>query len=58
MTKSFGCQDVGVDCNWTTTADTEAEMMEKIKEHAQNHHGFSEIPSDLAEKIKNAIKDR
>ncbi|MFB5599682.1 MAG: DUF1059 domain-containing protein [Nitrososphaeraceae archaeon] len=58
MTKSFGCSDAGVDCNWTTTADTEEEIMEKIKEHAQKDHGFSEIPSDLGEKVKKAIRDR
>ena len=58
MTKSFGCTDVGVDCNWNTTADTEEEIMEKIKEHARKDHGFSEIPNDLHEKVIKAIKDR
>ncbi|HET8857347.1 MAG TPA: DUF1059 domain-containing protein [Nitrososphaeraceae archaeon] len=57
MTKSFGCSDAGVDCKWTTTANTEEEIMEKIKEHARNDHGFTEIPQDIAKKVKTAIKD-
>lgn len=57
MTKRFGCNDAGVDCKWTTTADSEEEIMQKIKEHANKDHGFSEIPNDLAEKVKKAIKD-
>ncbi len=57
MTKSFGCSDAGVDCNWTTTAETEEEIMEKIKKHAHSDHGFTEIPSDIAQKVKTAIKD-
>ena len=47
MTKSFGCTDVGVNCNWTTTADSEEDIMAKIKEHANSVHGFKEIPQDL-----------
>jgi len=56
MTKSFGCSDVGVNCNWTTTADSEEDIMTKIKEHANSVHGFKEIPQDLADKVKSAIK--
>ena len=58
MTKRFGCSDVGVNCNWTTTADSEEDIMKKIKEHAKNAHGFNEIPQDLAEKVKSAIKEQ
>ena len=58
MTKSFGCSDVGVNCNLTTTGDSEEEIMKKIKEHANNAHGFKEIPQDLADKVKSAIKEQ
>ena len=58
MTKSFGCSDVGVNCNWTTTAYSEEDIMKKIKEHANNVHGFKEIPQDLEDKVKSAIKEQ
>ena len=58
MTKSFGCSDAGVDCKWTTTADTEEEIMEKIKEHARNDHGFTEIPQDRVRPIPHRARER
>ena len=58
MTKPCWCSDVGVNCNWTTTADSEDDIMIKIKEHAKNVHGFNEIPQDLADKVKSAIKEQ
>lgn len=58
MTKSFGCSDVGVNCNWTTNADSEEDLMKKIKEHANTVHGFKEMPQDLADKVKLAIKEK
>ena len=58
MTKSFGCSDVGVNCNWTTNADSEEDLMKKIKEHANIVHGFKEIPQDLADKVKLAVKEK
>lgn len=56
MTKSIKCSDVGVDCDWGTTAPTEEELMKKIAEHAKEH-GFNEIPKELIAKVKANIKD-
>ena len=57
MTKSIKCSDVGVDCDWTASAETQEELMEKIKVHAKEH-GFDEIPPELADKVQAAIKDQ
>ncbi len=56
MAKSFTCSDVGVDCNWTVSSENEEDLLTKIKQHAKDVHNFKEIPSDLFEKVKNAIK--
>ena len=57
MAKSLSCVDVGAtECNWSASADTEEELMVKVREHAKEH-GHEEIPADLAVKIKAAIKD-
>ena len=56
MTKSIKCSDVGVDCDWSSTAKTEEELMQKIKEHAKTH-GFHDIPKELVAKVKSSIKD-
>jgi len=57
MTKSIKCSDVGVDCDWTASAETQEELMEKIKVHAKEH-GFDEITPELADKVQAAIKDQ
>ncbi len=56
MTKSFTCSDAGVNCNWSASANNDEELLSKIKEHAKDTHNFNEIPPDLYEKVKRAIK--
>ena len=50
MTKSFGCSDAGVNCDWTTTGENEEEIMKKIKEHAHNEHGLQKFRQILLKK--------
>ena len=56
MAKSITCSDVGVDCGWSATADTEEELMKKIVEHAKEH-GHDQVPPEMVDKVKAAIKD-
>jgi len=55
MTKSFKCTDVGTPCDWSATEQNEDELMKKIVEHAESHHGKTNIPVD---KVKEAIRDQ
>ncbi|HEX6279298.1 MAG TPA: DUF1059 domain-containing protein [Pyrinomonadaceae bacterium] len=57
MPKTLSCRDVGVDCDWVATGETEEEIMAKTAEHARTDHGMNEIPPELAEKARGAIKD-
>lgn len=57
MIKILKCRDVGVDCDFVARGATVEEVMEKAKEHAGKVHGFSDIPPELAEKAKAAIRD-
>ena len=57
MTKSISCADVGVDCNWSATAETEEELMRKVAEHAKEAHEGMEVTPELVEKIKSNIKE-
>jgi predicted small metal-binding protein len=56
MEKSFTCSDAGVNCNWSASAENHEDLLNKIKEHAKSVHNFEEIPPELYEKVKNAIK--
>jgi predicted small metal-binding protein len=53
---SFACKDIGMACEFKTTAPTEAELMKKIAEHAKTAHKIETVPADLMVKIKKAIK--
>lgn len=43
-------------CNWTESAPTEPELMEKVAAHAAADHGVTEVTPELAAKIKSAIR--
>lgn len=53
---SFACKDVGMACKFEANAPTEAELMNKIADHAKSVHNIDPIPPDLMVKVKNAIK--
>jgi predicted small metal-binding protein len=49
--------DVGVDCDFSMCADTEDQILKKAKKHAKEAHNMDEIPKDLYEKARVAIRD-
>ena len=55
MTKEIRCRDVGVDCDWVVSGETEEEIMKKAAEHAKKDHGMDEIPQELVERVRAAI---
>jgi len=57
MAKSISCADVGADCTWSTTAETEEELMEKVAQHAKDQHPGLEVTPELVETIKSHIKE-
>ncbi len=58
MTKEIRCKDVGVDCDFVATGETEEEIMKKAAEHAKKAHGMNEIPQELVQKVRAAIHDK
>jgi len=57
MAKTMSCKDVGSDCDFVARGETEEEIMEQVAEHARTAHGLDEVPPDLAEKTRAAIRD-
>ncbi len=55
MTKEIRCRDVGVDCDWVASGETEEEIMKKVAEHAKKAHGLDEIPQELVQRVRAAI---
>jgi len=57
MTKSISCADVGADCSWSTTAETEEGIMNRVAQHAKEDHLGLEVTPELVAKIKSSIKE-
>ncbi len=57
MAKSFTCSDVGVECDWKTSGDTEDEIMAAIQKHAAEVHPTIELTPELVGMVRAAIKD-
>jgi predicted small metal-binding protein len=53
---SFACKDVGMTDDWKATANTEDELLKKIKEHAGKVHNMKNITPEMMDTIKKAIK--
>lgn len=57
MSKTMNCRDVGPDCDFVAHGETEDEIMDQVADHARTAHGIDEVPAELAEKARAAIKD-
>jgi predicted small metal-binding protein len=57
MALVVSCRDVGADCDFEARADTEEELFKILQDHAQSGHGMAEIPPELVEKVKGAIRE-
>ena len=57
MAKVLKCREVGLDCNFVTRADTEAEIMQQIAEHANITHGVKDMPEDVVARVRGVIRE-
>lgn len=57
MPKTIRCADVGGDCSFEASADTEEELLEKVAEHARRDHEMKEIDPDMQKKVRAAIRE-
>ena len=57
MAKVFRCCELGVECKWEGTADTEEELMAKVAEHIADEHKMIQITDSIRLKVKAFIRD-
>ena len=57
MEKRLGCRDAGADCDFVACGKTEEEVFQKAAEHARTDHNMKEIPKDLYDKGRSAMRD-
>lgn len=54
--KELRCRDVGADCDYVIRGKTEDEIFKKAAEHVKTVHSMKEIPRELMEKARAAIR--
>ena len=57
MARSMSCKDVGPECDFVARGETDEEVMGQVAEHARSAHGMGEVPPEMAEKVRAAIRD-
>jgi predicted small metal-binding protein len=56
MKKTFPCAAVVPGCDFAASAATEDELLKQVAEHAAEAHGLADVPPELVEKVKSAIR--
>ena len=57
MAKIVSCRDVGVECDFVAKGETEQDILQQCTEHARSVHNMTEIPAELVDKVRGAIRD-
>ncbi|MEW6209231.1 MAG: DUF1059 domain-containing protein [Acidobacteriota bacterium] len=57
MAKTLCCRDVGPDCDFVARGETEEEIMSQVAQHAREAHGLEEVPAELVDKARAAIRE-
>ncbi len=56
MKYTFACADIGMNCGFKAEDSDKNKLLEKIRKHAKEAHGMSNIDNATLEKIQKAIK--
>ena len=56
MAKQLRCRDVGMDCDYEVRGNTEQEVLKQATAHARSTHQITDMPPELAAKVRAAIR--
>ena len=54
--KLFHCKDVGYECDWQLTGDSEDQMLPIIEDHAAKVHNLTHFKDEAVEHVREAIR--
>ncbi len=57
MSKVLHCADVGANCDFVATGNSEQEILQQVAEHARSAHNITEVTPEMADKVRAAIRD-
>lgn len=56
MAKQLRCRDVGLNCDYEVRGATDEEVLQKAVVHARTVHELTDVPPELASKVRAAIR--
>jgi predicted small metal-binding protein len=57
MAKKFACKNIGLACNFETSAENEEALLAQVKEHARTSHKMEQIDEATMSKVKSSIQE-
>ncbi|MDP6605697.1 MAG: DUF1059 domain-containing protein [Dehalococcoidia bacterium] len=57
MAKQLSCRDMSVDCPWFGVAETVDELLKGAAEHSAAVHDAKDIPHEMMESMRRAVKE-
>lgn len=57
MTKILKCNDLNPGCAFEARGNSDEDVLKKAAEHAKTVHKMREIPADVLDKARSAIRD-
>lgn len=57
MEKAMRCGEVVPGCDFVARGQSEDEVMGQVADHARTAHGLDAVPPELAQQVRNAIRD-
>jgi predicted small metal-binding protein len=55
--RRISCRDIGVDCDFVATGNSDDEIMKACAEHGKKAHNMQTLPPELAQKVKSSIRE-
>jgi predicted small metal-binding protein len=56
MAKKLHCRDLGMNCDFEATGNTDEEILRQASAHARSAHQINDVTPELAAKVKAAIR--
>jgi predicted small metal-binding protein len=56
MAKELRCRDVGMDCDFQARGESEEDVLRQAATHASTVHNITDMPPELAAKVRSAIR--
>ena len=56
MAKELRCRDVGLNCDFKARGESEDDVLRQAATHARTEHQITDMPPELAAKVKAAIR--